>query len=138
MKDDLRPELLEQLPDPACVADVGQRRLVRVEQCPAVQCQLDGVQGGFVAIQHDQLSRPELVQLAAEFSADGPASAGDQDPLAGEAACHCGEVGLYRPTAEQVADVRIAHAVNAGAAAEQLPDRRDHLRRESAALGLQR
>ncbi len=135
VKDDLRPELLEDLPDPACIADVGQRRLVGVKQGPAVQCQLDRVQGGFVAVQHDQLSRPELVQLTAELGADGPASAGHQNPLAGEAAGDRGDIGYHRPAAEQVSDLRIAHAVNACAAAEQFIDRRDHLRREPAALG---
>jgi hypothetical protein len=136
MEDDLRPELLEDLPDPACIADVGQRRLVGVQQGPAVQGQLDRVQGGFVAIQHYQLGRPELVQLTAELGADGPAGAGHQDPLAGEAAGDRGDIGDHRPAAEQVSDLRIAHAVNACAAAEQFLDRRDHLRHEPAALGL--
>jgi hypothetical protein len=136
VKHDLRSELLEYLPDPPFVADVGQRCLVGVKERPAVQRQLDGMQGGLVSIQHDQLGRPEPVQLAAELGADRSARAGNQDPLAGEAAGDSGDVGYYRPAAEQVGDLRIAHAIYARATGQQFPDRRDHLRREPAPLGL--
>ena len=63
-----------------------------------------------ITVQHDQLSRPEPVELAAQFRPDGPAGAGHQDPPAGEAAGHRGHVRLYRLAAEQVSDLRIAHA----------------------------
>jgi len=70
MEDDLGPALLEHLPDPAGVADVGKHHLVGVEQRPAVQRKLDRVQRRLVAIEHDQLSGPEAAQLAAQLGAD--------------------------------------------------------------------
>jgi len=76
---DARTEPLEYLPDPVPVADVGQDRLLRIEQGKPVRRQLDRVQGRLVAVQHDQLSGPEPVQLAAQLGADGAARAGHQD-----------------------------------------------------------
>ena len=49
-----------------------------------MQGQLGRVQGGLVTVQHDQLGRAEPVHLPAQFGADRPARAGDQDALASE------------------------------------------------------
>ena len=54
---DLRLELLEDLPDAARVADVGQHRPVGVQQRAPVQGQLHRVQRRLVPVQHDQLGR---------------------------------------------------------------------------------
>ena len=135
MEHDVGPEPLEDLPDPARVADVGQHGLLGIEQGPPVQRELDRVQGRLVAVQHDQLRGPELVQLAAELGADGAARAGHQDPLARDVLADRGHVGGHRPAPEQVADAGIPDALDLRAAGEQFPHRRDHLRDEPAALG---
>ena len=100
-----------------------------------MQHELDRVQGRLVAVQHDQLRGPELVQLAAELGADGAARAGHQDPLARDVLADRGHVGGHRPASEQVADAGIPDALDLRVAGEQFPQRRDHLRDEPAALG---
>ena len=99
------------------------------------QRELHRVQGRLVPVQHDQLGRPEPVQLAAELGADGSPGAGYQQSLARDALAHRGHVGGHHAAPEQVADPRITDAVDLRAAGEQLPDRRDHLRHEPAVLG---
>ena len=42
------------------------------------------------------LGWPEFVELAAELGADRAASAGHQDPFAGETACPFGQFGFHR------------------------------------------
>ena len=123
VKDDLRPALLEDLRDPARVADVRQHRIVRVEQRPAMQRQLHGMQGGLVTVQHDQFRWMELVQLPAEFGADGSARTSDQNPLAREMSGDSGDIRLDRPASEQVADPRVTNSFDTRAAVEHLRDR---------------
>ena len=100
-----------------------------------MQHELDRMQGRLVAVQHDQLRGPELVQLAAELGADGAARAGHQDPLARDVLADRGHVGGHRPASEQVGDAGIPDTLDLRAAGEQFPQRRDHLRDEPAALG---
>ena len=133
---DLRPELLEDLLDPARVADVGEHRPVGFEQRATVQVQLHRVQRRLVAVQQDQIGRVEPVQLTAQLGSDGTPGAGNQDPLALEVTGDRGDVGLHRRAAEQVADPRIPHPLDPLDPAEQLGDRRDHLGHQATLLGL--
>ena len=84
------------------VADVAEHDVVGVEQRPAVDRQLHGVQRGLVAVEHDQLGRAEPVDLAAQLRADRAAGAGDQHPLAGEVAGDGVDVGVDLVAAEEV------------------------------------
>ena len=85
VEDDLGPALGEDLRAmPLGVADVGEDEVAVVEQGPAVERELDGVQGRLVAVEHDQLAGVEPVDLAAQLGADRAAGAGDQHPPAGE------------------------------------------------------
>ncbi len=135
VEDDLRPESLEHLADAVRVPDIGQRRLIGVEESTAVQCELNGVQRGLVVVQHDQFRWVEPVQLPAQLGADGPASAGDQDPLARELVGDRRHVGLNGTAAEQVADPGVPDALNVRPAGQQLTHRRDDLGHQPAALG---
>ena len=67
VEDDLRAEPPEHLTDPMRIADVSQDRLVGAQQSAAVQRELNGVQSVLVTVEHDQLCRAELVQLAAQL-----------------------------------------------------------------------
>ena len=54
---DVRAAVDEDVPDDHGVADVGEHDVGRVEERVAVDRELDGVQGGLVAVEHDQLGR---------------------------------------------------------------------------------
>ena len=79
VEDHLGAAVGEDAGDGPGVADVAEDDVVGVEQRPAVDRELDGVQRGLVAVEHHQLGRLEAVDLAAELGADGAAGAGDQD-----------------------------------------------------------
>ena len=77
------------------------------------QRQLHGVQGGLVAVEHDQLGRAEPVDLAAQLGADRAAGAGDEHPLAGQVAGDGVDVGVELVAAEQVGEVEVADVADA-------------------------
>ncbi len=70
-----------------------------------------------------------------QSSAPIAARAGHQDPLARDVLADRGHVGGHRPAPEQVADAGIPDALDLRVAGEQFPQRGDHLRDKSAALG---
>ena len=133
VEDHLRAAGLEQLGDELGVADVAEHRVVRVQQGPAREAELDGVQGGLVAVEHDQLGRVEPRDLAAQLGADRAAGAGDQHPLAGEVRRDRPQVGVDHVAPEQVGDVDVADVGDRGTAGlEQLAGSRQHLDVEPA------
>ena len=54
VEDDLGAVLREDLRQPVGVADVGDHQAPGVEQGPALEAQLQRVEGGLVAVEHDQ------------------------------------------------------------------------------------
>ncbi len=83
----LGPQVAEDLVHAVPVADVGDQQVaVRVvgQQRLAPDLQLEPVQVGLVVVQQVQRIGPEIADLAAQFTADGPARPGDQHAPAGD------------------------------------------------------
>ena len=125
MEHDLGAVLLEHLEDAVAVADVGEDEGRRVEQGPALELELGGVEARLVAVEHHQGAGSERPQLAAQLGADRAAGAGDQDPPAGDVTGDRRGVDLGRVAAEEVGDGDRAD-VRRPDMAEELGDRREH------------
>jgi hypothetical protein len=80
--------LLEQLEHAVAVADVGEQQIVAVEQRPAVDRQLHGVQAALVAVELEERRGLEAGELAAQLAADRAARTGDEHAPAGDVARH--------------------------------------------------
>ena len=70
--------------------------------------QFDGMQAGLVAVEHDQLPRIELMQLATQFRTDRATGAGDEHPPVGDVGRHRSQVGLHGPATDDVFDIDVA------------------------------
>ena len=127
VEDDLRPSLDEQRLDPGAVADVEEDETWRVEESSTLDGQLQRVQRGLVAVEHDQLGRLEAVNLSTELGADRATGAGDEHPPAGEVARRRREIGADLPPSEKVLQGELANVRGLRRALDHLAQRRQHL-----------
>ena len=109
------------------VADVAEHHVVGVQKRTSAQRELDGVQGGLVAVEHHQLGGGEPVDLAAQLGPDRAAGAGDEHPPAGQVARDRLHVGVELVAAEQVGEVQVADVADADVVGEELGRRRQDL-----------
>ena len=84
------------------------------------------MQGGLVAVDHDQRVGGEARDLVAQLAADRSAGAGDQHAAAGEVAGDGVDVGVDDVAPEQVGVGQRADVADADGSAEQLGERRQH------------
>src|SRR5689334_8164414 len=103
----MRTTLREKVIDELGVPDVAQHDVVRIEHCPAVDRQLYRVEGGLVAIQHDQLVRLEVRHLPTDLGSDRSARSCHQDPLMGEVARHGTNVCIDLAPTEEISDIAV-------------------------------
>ena len=89
--------------------------------------QLQGVQRGLVAVEHQQLLRIEAHQLAAQLRPDRPAGTRDQHPLAPQVVRARLDVGVHRVATQQVRDVDVAQVPEAHPALEDALEARKDL-----------
>src|SRR5664279_4031944 len=80
------------------------------------------MQRGFVAVQHDQLSRMPTVDLPAKLRSDRSASAGYQNPLACQVAGDGCDVGVDLATAKQVRYVDVADVFDPHPSGQEIID----------------
>ena len=117
------------------VADVGHDEVGVVEECPALERQLHGVQGGLVAIQHDQLGRCEAMDLPAQLAADRTTGAGDEHAPAGDIVGHGVHVGVDLVSPQEVHLGHRADVADPDGITEELVDRRQDPRAEPDGIG---
>jgi hypothetical protein len=93
VKDHLGAPPCKQCLEAASVTNVEQDEVWGVQKCSSFERQLQTVQRGLIAVEHDELGRPKTMDLAAELRADRTAGSGDEDSSASEVtSCH-GEIG---------------------------------------------
>ncbi len=114
VKDHIRADGPEDLPDASLVADIRDDHLGAVEQRLAVQFQLEAVQVGLVVVQHVQRGGIVAADLAAQLLADRTARTGDQDPGAGQGGTNGRLQDAALLPAEQGAEPHRAHVRGPG------------------------
>ncbi len=108
------------------VAEIGDHELAGVEHGPTVESQLQRVQRGLVAVDHDQRVGGEAGDLVAQLAADRAAGAGDEDPAAAQVAGDGIDVGVDHVATEQVGVVERADVAETDRSAEELGDGGKH------------
>ena len=107
------------------IADVRQHRVRRREQCGPADGQLDAVQRGLVAVQHDEGRGLERVQLAAQLAADRPAGARHEDAPTGDRLTDLRQVRVQRAAADEVLDPQPADVAQLDRARHEFAHGRD-------------
>ncbi len=107
------------------IAYVGDDEVLRVEKGAAFDGHLNGVQGRFVPVDHDEGLGAEPVELAAEFGPDRSAGTGDEHPPTGDVVRDRLDVGVDLVTAEEVGLGEGPDVVGPHVSVDQLGDRRD-------------
>ena len=136
VEDHVGPPLPQEPLHPVPVAEVEEDQVGRVEQRPSLDRELDGVEGRFVAVHHDEVGRVEAGDLPAQLRADRAAGAGDQDPLAPQVIGDRGDVGVDRLAAEKVLGGGRADVADGDAAADELAHPGEDLDVEADIAGL--
>ena len=125
MEHHLRTVLLEDLVHAVRVSDVADHEVAAVEQGPALDGELHGVEGGLVAVEQHEARRGEPVELAGELRADGATGAGDEHPLPGHVPGDRVDVGVDLVAAEEVGVGHRADVAGADLGAVELAGRRE-------------
>ena len=125
VEDDVGAESVEHLEEHVAVADVDQHLLgLHVEDRRGV------VEVGLVAVEEHDAGRVEAGDLPSDLAADRT-GAGDEHRLAAEQAADCLEVGDDLLAPEQVFDAKVAHVAHRGRGADDVPDTRQDLQRDT-------
>src|SRR5699024_6106611 len=99
--------IVEDVVDHVGVADVRQDDIPVVQESVPRDTQLRDLKACCVTVEHHQLSRAELRQLAAQFRSDGSAGTRDEHALAGDVAGDQLDVRIDGMPDDQVFDADI-------------------------------
>ena len=110
VEDDLRPEVIEDGSYPARIADIGNDRQERQAVAVLRQVHHRLEYAVLTVAKQRQLGRPPASHLPAQFQADRPSGAGDQNAFPGQRLADCLVVDMGRLAAQQVTDLDLAQA----------------------------
>ena len=117
------------------IADVGEHQLGVLQQRPAIEPQLQGVEAVLGVIQHQQTSGAVLADRLAQLRSDRAAGPGDEHGLATEVGADLVVVELDLVAAEEVGQRQLTDVAERNRLSEELVHRRKDPHRQPLALG---